>query len=76
MQTRMGSFVEAVANVAAGFMVSVLANLVVLPAFGYAVTMGDALGIGLVFTGISLARSFLIRRYFNAMRHFRTGGTC
>lgn len=67
-QTRTGSFVEAWTNVLVGFVVSVLANLVVLPAFGYAVTSGDAVWIGVVFTGISLVRSYALRRFFNWIR--------
>ena len=66
-QSRLGSAVEAVANVAIGFGVSVAANLVVLPAFGYAVTAVDAVGIGVAFTLISLARSYALRRLFNRL---------
>jgi len=65
MQTRLSSFVEAWINVAIGFGINLVANLIVLPAFGYHVTLGDALGIGVVFTVISVARSYVIRRWFN-----------
>jgi hypothetical protein len=68
MQTRMGSFVEAWLNVAVGFGVSFIANLVVLPLFGFYVTASDAFGIGVIFTVISLARSYIIRRFFNGLR--------
>jgi hypothetical protein len=64
MQTRMGSFVEAIANIAVGFGVNYSANLLVLPWFGFHVTAGQAFGIGLIFTGISLARSYALRRVF------------
>lgn len=67
-QTRTGSFAETVANTAVGFGVSVVANVVVLPWFGYAVTAGDALGIGVVFTAISLIRGYVLRRLFNGLR--------
>lgn len=65
MQTRNQSLLEASANVAVGYGVSTAANLVVLPAFGYAVSVVDAAWIGLVFTVISLARSYALRRIFN-----------
>ena len=68
-QSRLGSFIEAWVNVAIGFGINLVANIVVLPAFGFAVTMGDALGIGVVFTIISVARSYAIRRWFNARIH-------
>ena len=64
-QSRLASFVEAWANVAVGFAINMVANLIVLPAFGYHVTMADALGIGLVFTAISVVRSYVLRRLFN-----------
>ncbi len=68
MQTRMGSFVEAWANILVGFSVNFIANLAVLPLFGFNVTPSDAFGIGLVFTAISLARSYILRRFFNGLR--------
>ena len=67
-QTRLGSFVEAWANIAVGFGINFTANLIVLPWFGFDVTPTDALGIGAVFTAISLARSYVIRRWFNGLR--------
>lgn len=65
MQSRLGSAVEAVANVAVGYSVNFAANLAVLPAFGFEVSTREAAGIGVVFTVISLARSYLLRRLFN-----------
>jgi hypothetical protein len=68
MQTRMGSFVEAWANILVGFTINFAANLLVLPLFGFSVTPSDAFGIGVVFTAISLARSYVLRRWFNGLR--------
>jgi hypothetical protein len=65
-QTRLGSLIEAVMNIVIGFGINWSANMVVLPWFGFHVTGGQAFGIGLVFTVISLARSYIIRRWFNA----------
>lgn len=65
MQSRMMSAVEATSNVAIGYCISVAANLIVLPLFGYAVTLRDAASIGVVFTAIALVRSYLVRRLFN-----------
>jgi hypothetical protein len=67
-QTRFGSFIEATANILVGFGVSYAANIIVLPAFGYEVTVKDAFGISIVFTAISLARSYIIRRWFNGLK--------
>lgn len=64
-QSRTHSMIESWANVAIGCGVSFVANIAVLPLFGFRVTAGDALGIGLIFTCISLVRSYLVRRLFN-----------
>jgi hypothetical protein len=68
MQSQLGSFVEAWSNIAIGFGINFAANLAVLPLFGFNVTPTDAYGIGLIFTAISLARSFILRRLFNRIR--------
>lgn len=65
MQSRLASLIESCVNVGIGFSVSLLANLAVLPAFGYPVTVHDAFGMGLIFTAISVVRSYLVRRFFN-----------
>lgn len=67
-QTKTASFIEAWANIAVGFAINFTANMIVLPLFGFDVTYGDALGIGLIFTVISLVRSYVIRRWFNGLR--------
>lgn len=76
-QSRIGSFVESVVNVAIGFGVSMAANLIVLPAYGYEVTTTDAFNIGLVFTAISVVRSYFVRRVFNFLltRHLAIAKT-
>ena len=72
MQTRLGSFVEAWANIAVGFAINFTANMLVLPQFGFDVTAGQAFGIGVVFTVISLARSYVLRRWFNGLKFGNT----
>lgn len=68
MQTRRASLVEAAVNVSVGWLVAVAANLVVLPAFGLPVSAGQAAGIGAAFAGVSLVRSYGVRRLFNRSR--------
>lgn len=67
MQSKRNSAFEAVTNVAIGYLVSVLANVLILPLFGYNVTIGDSFAIGLAFTAVSLARSYALRRLFNRL---------
>ena len=59
------SAVEAVTSTAIGFAVSLALTFTVLPAFGYAVTAPDAWGITAIYTAVSIARSYAVRRMFN-----------
>lgn len=70
MQTRLGSFAESLTNIVIGITIGFLSNIIVLPAFGYDVTLGDATMISLVFTAISLVRSYVIRRIYNKYNFF------
>ena len=68
-QTVKGSITEAFANIAVGFGVNFTANLVILPLFGFkTLTAVMNFEIGLLYTIISLVRSYVIRRWFNGLR--------
>ena len=67
-QSRLLSFVEALANVAVGYAIAVLTQLAVFPWFGLPARLDDALGIGLIFTFVSLVRGYALRRLFEALR--------
>ncbi len=66
-QTRAMSFVEAVANILMGYGIALATQLMVFPLFGLAATLRDNLLIGAIFTLVSLTRSYLLRRLFNAL---------
>jgi hypothetical protein len=68
-QSRMGSFYEACINILIGFTINWVANMTLLPMFGFNVTGTQAFNIGLLFTGVSIARQYIIRRWFNARLH-------
>jgi hypothetical protein len=68
-QTRLGSFIEAWINVLIGFGINFIANLVILPMFGFHITLMDNLYIGILYTIISVVRSYAIRRWFNDYIH-------
>ena len=70
MQSRKGSAAEAFTNILIGITIGFLSNLIVLPAFGYAVTVGDSVSISLVYTVISFVRSYVVRRFFNKYNFF------
>lgn len=69
MQTRLSSLIEAVINVAIGFIVSLLLTAFLLPAYGHHVTWSQNLQITGIFTIASILRSYAVRRWFNARIH-------
>jgi len=62
------SFLEALANVLVGYGLGIGIQIIVFPVFGLAVTFRQNLAIGLVFTIVSIVRSFALRRMFEAVR--------
>ena len=67
-QSRAMSLIEAGANVLVGYAMAVLAQILIFPTFGLHATLAQNLGIGLIFTGLSLVRSFALRRLFEGWR--------
>lgn len=67
-QSRKGSLIEALINVLIGFVINFIANLAILPAFGFeGLTMETNFYIGVAYTAVSIVRSYMIRRWFNSM---------
>lgn len=65
-QSRRGSILEAWMNIVIGFGINFTANMLILPLFGFTnLTLGTNFIIGMVYTVISLVRSYVIRRWFN-----------
>jgi hypothetical protein len=68
-QTKLGSAVEVGLNLLVGYTINFTANILILPLFGFkSLTVVKNLEIGLVFTVISIARQYIIRRYFNGLK--------
>jgi len=67
-QSRVMSLVESLANVAVGYGLAVVTQLLVFPLFGLHTTLEQNLTIGAIFTVVSIARSFALRRLFEAIR--------
>ncbi len=67
-QSRLMSLVESLANVLVGYGVAVVTQMLVFPMFGLAVTVTENLLIGLIFTAVSIVRSYALRRGFEALR--------
>ena len=74
MQTKLGSITEAWANIAVGFAINFTANMLILPLFGFTtLTLRNNFIIGLLYTVISLVRSYVLRRWFNGLRFGNIG---
>lgn len=66
-QTRKMSLVESVSNVAIGYGVALLSQLLIFPFFNIHISLQDNILIGAWFTVISIARSYVVRRIFNRL---------
>ena len=67
-QSRVMSLVESVANVIIGYGVAVVTQMLIFPIFGLQTTLAQNLKMGAVFTIVSLGRSYVLRRLFEAIR--------
>lgn len=65
-QTRIGSLVESIINVLIGFGVGVASQYFIFPMFGIHIPFWTNVEIAVWFTVISIARSYVVRRAFNA----------
>ncbi len=74
MQTKKHSFIESLANVVVGLVVSLLANYLIFPLFGLSISMTDNLCLGFIYTAISIVRSYCLRRWFNRRAGTVIGG--
>ena len=66
MQSKRESMVETLTNVGIGWFISFIANMLVLPLFGYNINLTDGLLISIIFTIISIVRGYVVRRWFNS----------
>lgn len=64
IQSKRNSLIEAITNTAIGYGINLFAQMLIFPLFGIKASIGQNIGIGLAFTGISVARQYIIRRWF------------
>ena len=67
-QSRAMSLAEAVANVIVGYGIAVVTQILIFPVFGLHTTLAQNLKMGAIFTVVSIARSFALRRVFETIR--------
>ena len=67
MQSKKQSLIETLTNVLVGWLIGVILNMVVLPLFGYNISLTDGVLISIIFTIVSIVRGYVVRRWFNRM---------
>lgn len=65
MQTRKQSAIEATANILVGYTINFIANMTLFPLFGWDISVQQNLLLGVLYTLISFARSYMLRRFYN-----------
>ena len=65
MQTRKHSFIESCVNILIGYGIALTSQILIFPLYGIDISLDTNIWIGIWFTGISLVRSYVIRRWFN-----------
>ena len=66
MQSKKQSLIESLTSTTIGIIIGIVLNLTILPIFGYPVSLSDSLWISIIFTIVSIIRSYIIRRWFNS----------
>ena len=66
MQTKRQSAIESLTSTTIGIIIGIVLNLTILPIFGYPVSVVDSLWISVIFTAVSVIRSYAVRRIFNS----------
>jgi len=65
MQTKLASLIEVITNVLIGYGIAVTAQVFIFPLYGVHLPLSANLSLGLLFTIISVIRSYAVRRWFN-----------
>lgn len=68
-QTKLGSLIEASANTLIGLVVAFISQLIIFPMVGIYVPLSTNIEISFYFTIVSVVRSYVLRRWFNARLH-------
>ena len=64
-QSKLDSLIEALLSTFIGFIVSFTANLILMPMLGIPVSLSQNFILTVAFTFVSVARSYLVRRWAN-----------
>jgi membrane protein implicated in regulation of membrane protease activity len=65
MQSKLESLTEAIINTFIGFVIAFISQLIFFPIVGVDVTLGQNFLLTVLFTLVSIIRTYVVRRYFN-----------
>ena len=66
MQSKKDSLIESLTSTTIGWLIGVILNMLVLPLFDYDVSLTDGVLISIIFTAVSVVRSYVVRRIFDS----------
>ena len=67
-QSRRMSLFESITNVMIGYLLSLITQVVVFPIFQIEVSLADNMAISVIFTVVSLVRSYVLMRVFERVQ--------
>jgi len=68
-QSKLNSLKESITNVAIGYVVGMVTQLILYPLYGIHIAFTTNLALSFWFTVVAIARSYLVRRYYNYQLH-------
>jgi membrane protein implicated in regulation of membrane protease activity len=74
VQSKLESLVEAIINTFIGFVIAFISQLLFFPIVGIDVTLGQNFILTVLFTLVSIVRTYIIRRYFNKKSKSKNSG--
>lgn len=67
-QSKLSSVIEVITNSVIGVLTALVTQTLVFPLFGIYLTASSNILITLIFTAVSIVRSYIIRRWFNSKK--------
>ena len=67
-QSKKRSLIESVANVSAGMVINLIAQIIIFHAYGITATLNTNIQITAIFTALAIVRTYTIRRIFEKGR--------
>ena len=70
-QTKKASLIEVITSIAIGYIAALATQIVIFPWFDIQIKFSEQLWIGVIFTIVSIVRSYCVRRLFNHIQFGR-----